>query len=80
MRWPAIPESLVGTRGVSPLVVFLTPDPESTTILSEGTVDEESRSYFTVNAHRGLFNFNRLPFGMSSTLGIFQRVMNQILQ
>lgn len=29
-------------------------------------LDEESRKYVTVNTHRGLFTYNRLPFGVAS--------------
>lgn len=32
-----------------------------------------------VNTHRGLFQYNRLPFGVLSAPGIFQRVMESIL-
>ena len=30
--------------------------------------------------HKGLFNYTRLPFGVSSAPGIFQRVMEGLLQ
>lgn len=43
-------------------------------------LDEESRKYLTVNTHRGLFTYNRLPFGVSSAPAIFQRTMESLLQ
>ena len=33
-----------------------------------------------INTHKGLFRYNRLPFGVSSAPGIFQRVMESVLQ
>ncbi|KAJ8351850.1 hypothetical protein SKAU_G00233260 [Synaphobranchus kaupii] len=43
-------------------------------------MDEDSKQYLTVNTHRGLFTYNRLPFGVSSAPAIFQRTMESILQ
>ena len=43
-------------------------------------LDEESREYVVINTHRGLFRYNRLPFGVSSAPGIFQRVMESVLR
>ena len=42
-------------------------------------LDQESRKYVVINTHRGLFQYNRLPFGVSSAPGIFQRVMESVL-
>ena len=42
-------------------------------------LDEESKQYTVINTHRGLFHFNRLPFGISSAPGIFQRTMENLL-
>lgn len=42
-------------------------------------VDEESAKLLTVNTHRGLFSVHRLPFGVSSAPGIFQRLMCDLL-
>ena len=42
-------------------------------------LDKESRKYAVINTHRWLFRYNRLPFGISSAPGIFQRVMESIL-
>ena len=33
-----------------------------------------------INTNRGLFRYNRLPFGLSSAPGIFQRVMESVLK
>ena len=43
-------------------------------------LDDESKQYVVINTHRGLFRYTRLPFGVSSAPGIFQRVMESILQ
>ena len=43
-------------------------------------IDEESRKLLTINTHRGLFRYNRLPFGVSSAPGIFQRTMETLLK
>lgn len=46
---------------------------------SQITVHEDFQKYLTVNTHKGLFAVTRLPFGISSAPGIFQRLMNCIL-
>ena len=43
-------------------------------------LDEESKEYTTINTHRGLFCYNRLPFGVASAPSIFQRIIENILQ
>ena len=43
-------------------------------------LDESSRQYVVINTHKGLFRYSRLPFGVSSAPGIFQRVMENLLQ
>ena len=43
-------------------------------------LEVESRKYVVINTHRGLFQYTRLPFGISSATGIFQRVMESLLQ
>ena len=43
-------------------------------------LDEASRQYVTINTHKGLFQYNRLPFGVSSAPSIFQRIMETLLQ
>ena len=42
-------------------------------------LDDESKPYTVINTHRGLFKYNRLPFGISSAPGIFQRTMESVL-
>ena len=40
----------------------------------------DSLKYCTVNTHKGLYQFTRLPFGIASAPSIFQKVMDTILQ
>jgi len=41
---------------------------------------DESKQYVVINTHKGLFRYTHLPFGVSSAPGIFQRVMENVLQ
>ena len=41
---------------------------------------EESRPLTTINTSKRSFEFERLPFGVSSYPGIFQRIIEQLLQ
>ena len=43
-------------------------------------LDDDSKKYVVINTLKGLFQYNRLPFGISSAPGIFQRVMESILR
>ena len=43
-------------------------------------LDDESKPYTTISTHRGLFQYNRLPFGISSSPGIFQRVIETLVE
>ena len=43
-------------------------------------LEEDSRKYVTITTHQGLFQYNRLPFGVSSAPGIFQRTMDSLIQ
>ena len=40
----------------------------------------ESKPYVTINTHKGQFRYTRLPYGISSALGIFQRIMENVLK
>lgn len=42
-------------------------------------LNEESQKLTCINTHRGLFNFTRLVFGLSSAPAIFQRAMECLL-
>ena len=43
-------------------------------------LDKESQKNVVINTHKGLFQYKRLPYGIASAPGIFQRVMENILQ
>ena len=43
-------------------------------------IDEGSQRYATINTHRSLYRYRRLPFGIASSPAIFQRTMDTILQ
>ena len=43
-------------------------------------LEEESKQYVTINTHKGLFQYNRLPFGISSAPAIFQCCMENLLR
>ena len=43
-------------------------------------LEEELRPYVTINTHKGLFQYTRLLFGVSSAPAIFQRTMENLLQ
>ena len=43
-------------------------------------LDDESKDYVTLNTHRGLHLYNRLPFGVNSACGIFQRIMDNLVR
>ena len=43
-------------------------------------LDEDSKKYTTINTHKGLFEYNRLCFGIASAPGIFQRTIENLLQ
>ena len=43
-------------------------------------VDDNSKEFLTINTHKGLYRYNRLPYGVASSPGIFQRTMEGLLQ
>ena len=43
-------------------------------------LDEQSKPFVTINTHKGLFQYNRLPFAVSAAPAIFQRTMENLLQ
>ena len=40
-------------------------------------LDDKSKELVTINTHKGLFQYNRLPFGVSP---VFQRCMENLFQ
>lgn len=43
-------------------------------------IDEDSKRILVVNTSKALFRYTRLPYGVSSAPGIFQRLMENVLQ
>ena len=43
-------------------------------------LEKDSQKYLTINTRKGLYRYKRLPFGVSSTPAIFQRIMDQLVQ
>ena len=43
-------------------------------------LDPASRRYVTINTHKGLYQYKRLPFGVASAPALFQQLMEKILQ
>uniref|UniRef100_A0A5S6QND2 RNA-directed DNA polymerase n=1 Tax=Trichuris muris TaxID=70415 RepID=A0A5S6QND2_TRIMR len=42
-------------------------------------VEDDSKELLTINTHRGLYRYNRLPFGVKSAPGIFQQIMDTMI-
>ena len=43
------------------------------------SVDEASRRYLSINTHKGLYTYTKLPYGAKSAPKIFQAAMDKIL-
>ena len=43
------------------------------------SVDEASRKYLSINTHKGLYAYTKLPYGVKSAPKIFQATMDKIL-
>ena len=43
-------------------------------------LDKESKKLVVINTHKGLYQYNRLPFGIASAPAIFQKAMEGLLQ
>ncbi|CAI2296196.1 unnamed protein product [Caenorhabditis sp. 36 PRJEB53466] len=58
------------------------PTPEDVfATLNGGTIElaEESKELLTVNTHRGLYQYQRLPFGAKTAPMVFQRIMDKMI-
>lgn len=42
-------------------------------------LDEQSKELVTISTHKGLFRYNRLPYGVATAPGLFQEEMENIL-
>ena len=42
-------------------------------------VDPRSQQYLTINTHKGMFTYTRMPFGISSAPSIWQRAIDNVL-
>ena len=47
--------------------------------VSASAVDEASQKMTTINMHKGLYQFNRLPYGVASAPAVFQGIMDKLL-
>ena len=54
--------------------------PDLTSAYQQMELDSKSSKLVTINTHKGLYEFLRLPFGVSSAPALFQRTMDSILQ
>lgn len=42
-------------------------------------LDDEATKVLVINTHKGLFQYNRMPFGIASAPAAFQRTMEQVI-
>ncbi|XP_020297567.1 uncharacterized protein K02A2.6-like [Pseudomyrmex gracilis] len=42
-------------------------------------IDDDSKKLFTINTHRGLYVYNRMPFGVTVAPGEFQAIMDSLI-
>lgn len=42
-------------------------------------LDDKSKNLLCINTHKGIYQFQRLPFGVKSAPGIFQQIMDQLI-
>ena len=64
--------SLSGGAGFSKL--------DLTHAYNQKELDKQSQTLVTLNTHRGLYHYRRLPFGIASAPALFQKTMDVILQ
>jgi hypothetical protein len=43
-------------------------------------MDDESKKLLTISTHKGLFQYQKMPFGVASAPAIWQKTMDQVLQ
>ena len=43
-------------------------------------LDKVSCKFATINTHKGLYQYTRVPFRIASALALFQKIMDTILQ
>lgn len=71
---PRIDDVLVGLNGAQYLSKIDLSNAYNQIVL------DDSKKFTVINTHRGLFRYNRLVFGLASSVGIFQRIMTNLLQ
>ena len=49
-------------------------------VYQQVVLEPDSRAYLTINTHKGLYHYTRLPFGVASAPAIFQQTMEKVLQ